>query len=263
MSMTTQAQARPEPNAALRAVRVSLRHSQESFAAAIREAGDWLGLPNECAKRTVQMYESGRVRRPRASMLAAIEHVTGMPGQALGFDTAADAHGADSDTPMATEGPWIPVADPRVKPGPLSGIWLSAYRYPSTGRGAVLGSCHFVVLVQHGARVQARSVPGSASRLKMDMTLNGQVLNGTWAEETRKDGYYGGAVYYGAVHMTGDPSGSHIGGRWLGFGKGTEINDGPWWLDRVTTAVASDDISQFSREPSEEDIAQFSRPPAE
>jgi hypothetical protein len=42
--------------------------------------------------------------------------------------------------------------------------------------------------------LQVRSTPGSRSRLLMDLTANGQVLTGTWNEETSPAGYYKGAV---------------------------------------------------------------------
>ena len=51
-------------------------------------------------------------------------------------------------------------------------------------RGATFTNRHYVAVVQHGARLQVRSTPGSRSRLMMDLTANGQVLTGTWTEET-------------------------------------------------------------------------------
>jgi hypothetical protein len=47
-----------------------------------------------------------------------------------------------------------------------------------------------VAVVQHGGRLQVRSMPGSRSRVLMDMTANGQVLTGTWTEETNPAGYH-------------------------------------------------------------------------
>jgi hypothetical protein len=131
---------------------------------------------------------------PAASSVRALEYVTGQPVATLGFDTAAERYGLDPDEALAIgSGPWIPVADPKAQPGPLSGIWLSSYEYESTGRGATFTSHHYVAVVQHGTRLQVRSTPGSRSRLLMDLTANGQVLTGTWTEETSPAGYYKGA----------------------------------------------------------------------
>lgn len=63
----------------LRAVRVGLDHSQESFAKAIREAGTSLGDPNNCTKRSVQKWESGEVAMPGAPLRRALAAVTSMP----------------------------------------------------------------------------------------------------------------------------------------------------------------------------------------
>lgn len=72
---------------------------------------------------------------PRAVYVRALEYVTGKPVASLGFDTAAERHRLDPDEVLATEsGPWMPVADPKAQPGPLTGIWLSSYEYESTGR---------------------------------------------------------------------------------------------------------------------------------
>jgi hypothetical protein len=61
-------------------------------------------------------------------------YVTGKPVATLGFDTAAERYGLDpGEAPATGSGPWIPVADPKAQPGPLTGIWLSSYEYESTG----------------------------------------------------------------------------------------------------------------------------------
>jgi len=40
------------------------------------------------------------------------------------------------------------------------------------------------------------------------------------------DGYYRGAVYHGALQMLQDEGGRLLAGKWVGFGKDGEINDG-------------------------------------
>lgn len=236
-------------NTALRAKRLALGLSQHDFARAVRYAGEELGVPNNCDKRRVQLWEAGKVGRPHGRYVLALERVTGEPATNLGFESAAERYGLDPGEAMSTTGPWIPLPDPKAAPGPLTGIWLSEYEYESTGRNASFRNRHYVVLIQHGNRVQARSTPGSTSRVKIDMTVNGQVLTGTWSEETSPDGYYRGAVYHGAIQMLGDPAGQRITGQWVGFGKGSEINTGQWNLERVTRSAAQDDIDVYSRPP--------------
>jgi transcriptional regulator with XRE-family HTH domain len=236
------------PNTALRQARLALRLSQDEMAVAVRDAGQRLGTPNGCTKRLVQRWEAGQVALPRAVYVRALEYVTGKPVASLGFDTAAERYGLSPDEILTTSsGPWIPVADPKAQPGPLTGIWLSSYEYESTGRGATFTSRHYVAVVQHGTRLQVRSTPGSRSRLLMDLTANGQVLTGTWTEETNPAGYYQGAVYHGAIQLLLEPTGRKMTGKWVGFGRDFDLNTGPWTLELVTSTVTDATLKEHSR----------------
>jgi transcriptional regulator with XRE-family HTH domain len=236
------------PNTALRQARLALRLSQDEMAVAIRDAGQRLGTPNGCSKRLVQRWEAGEVALPRAVYIRALEYVTGKPVASLGFDSAAERYGLDPDTVLTSRsGPWIPLADPKAQPGPLTGIWLSSYEYESTGRDATFTSQHYVAVVQHGARLQVRSMPGSQSRAMMDLTANGQVLTGTWTEETNPAGYYHGAVYHGAIQLLLEPTGRRMTGRWVGFGRDFDLNTGPWSLELVTSSVTDETMKEYSK----------------
>jgi len=236
------------PNTALRQARRALRLSQDEMAVAIRDAGQRLGTPNGCSKRLVQRWEAGQVLLPRAVYVRALEYVTGKSVASLGFDTAAERYGLDPDEVLATgSGPWMPVADPKAQPGPLTGIWLSSYEYESTGRGSTFTSQHYVAIVQHGTRLQVRSTPGSRSRLMMDLTANGQVLTGTWTEETNPAGYYQGAVYHGAIQLLLQPTGRKMTGKWVGFGRDFDLNTGPWSLELITSDVTDKAMKEHGR----------------
>jgi hypothetical protein len=56
----------------------------------------------------------------------------------------------------------------------------------------------------------------SRSRVLMDLTANGQVLTGTWTEETNPAGYYQGAVYR-CLQLLLEPTGRKMTGKWVGF----------------------------------------------
>lgn len=73
------------PNTRLRAARHALGLSQSQLAAAVREAGRMLGEPNGCSKRLVQKWESGTHLCCRVDYRRALERVTGLPYDALGF----------------------------------------------------------------------------------------------------------------------------------------------------------------------------------
>ena len=229
-------------NTALREVRHDMRMSQDELARAVRQAGQRAGEPNGCTKRLVQRWEAGIVTAPRGPYTRALEHVTGLPISNLGF--ADTEYGISRDQAMTT-GIWLD-GDPKAA-GPLTGIWLSRYEYPSSSRAATFASEHYVILIQHGARLQVRSVPASESRVVMDLTVNGTVVTGTWSEETSAGGYYSGSVYFGAIQMLAEPTGHRLAGKWVGFGRDFDVNTGPWTLRLVSGDTSRETVARYNR----------------
>ena len=105
--------------------------------------------------------------------------------------------------------------------------------------------------MQPGAKLAVRPVPGSASQLAMDLSVNGRVLTGTWAEQTQAGGRYRGAVYTGAIQLIEDenPDPRRFAGKWAGFGKDEETNTGPWSLTLVDEHVSEQAVALWNREP--------------
>jgi transcriptional regulator with XRE-family HTH domain len=232
-------------NAALAEARRLTGLSQYDLAREIRHAGWLSGDPNGCTREMVARWERGTVRLPQARYLRLLENVLGQPVASLGFD-ADLRYGMSRPDALEQAGLDQPftLPDPAESYGPMSGIWLSTYTYSSSGRGASFTSHHYVVLLQSGARVLVRSVPRSASALSMSLTANGTVVTGTWTEKTRGDGYYRGATYVGALQFLEKGSGS-LTGRWIGFGKNGEINDGPWSLELADARLDPGAISRW------------------
>jgi transcriptional regulator with XRE-family HTH domain len=233
-------------NAALTEARRLAGFSQYDLARAIRHRGFLTGRPNGCTREMVHRWENGRTRRPHPSYLLLLEDVLGQPAGNLGFD-ADLRHGMSRAVLLAGAGLDRPMAlpDPAASYGGLSGIWLSTYSYVSSGRGGTsFTSQHNVVLLQTGAQLMVRSVPKSASGLSMQLAVTGLAVTGTWTEQTRPDGYYRGAVYMGAIQMLLKDEGL-LDGRWIGFGKAEEINDGPWSLRRMTGELTPEAISRW------------------
>ncbi|MEV7684437.1 helix-turn-helix transcriptional regulator [Streptomyces bungoensis] len=248
-----------EPNAALRAARISLRMSQDDFARALREAGERSGQPNDANKRLIQRWEAGISVTPRPVYARALEAVTGLPIEVLGFTTpvpqarvADDGHGGHDlkDSPVGIVGSQGQPAAQAAPHRNQAGIWLSRYEYYSSGRDATYTQMHYVVVLQHGNRITVRSLPGSAdSTLTMDLTMDGSVLTGTWTEQTAEDSYYRGARYHGAIQMLAEPTGRRIAGKWLGFGKEMEINSGPWELVFKDASTNKATLDQYNHRP--------------
>lgn len=116
----------------------------------------------------------------------------------------------------------------------LSGVWRSRYKYPSSSRGGEFEYQHTIRLHQEGNRIAAESVPEEQqSYLALKLSLQDNVATGTWQEQTEKDGYYKGAVYYGAIQLILSEDGNRMSGKWTGFGKDGEVNTGSWELERI------------------------------
>ena len=237
-----------QPNTALRAIRASRFWSQEDLARAVREAGERAGEPNQCDKRLVQRWESGQVRQPRGAYARALEAATGQPIGNLGFQPADQRYGLDRSQALDLAAELLP--EPKGVPaGPLSGIWRSRYEYVSSGRGnEAYVSEHYGVLLHRGQRLQFRSLPDTADgRVLMDMTANGQVITGTWTEQTDSSGYYQGSVYHGAIQMLLEPTGHRMSGQWVGFGRDFDLNTGPWSLELVTADTGQAALAEYNR----------------
>jgi hypothetical protein len=237
---------------------MGLLMSQDDLARALREAGQRVGRPNDASKRLVQRWEAGVTVTPRPTYARALEVVTGLPIAALGFSTAVpharvsgdDRGGHDVDhSPMgiaAASGSQQQSA-PR---GNYSGVWLSRYEYFSSGRDASFVGLHYVVIIQHGDRLTVRSLPRSSdSSLTMDLTVDGNVITGTWVEQTAAESYYRGARYHGAIQLLAEPTGRRMVGKWVGFGKEMDVNTGPWELifEDVSTHRAT--LDRYNRRP--------------
>jgi len=222
--------------------------SQDDFARALRTAGDRAGQPNDANKRLVQRWEAGVIFAPRPVYARALEAVTGLPIEALGF-AAAIPHGGEADAPPVEI---APAGRPGSAYGNYSGVWRSRYEYFSSGRDATFADQHFVVLLQHGDRLTVRSLPGSAdSQLSMDLTVDGNVITGTWVEHTAGGGYYRGARYHGAIQLLVEPTGRRMTGKWIGFGKEMDVNTGPWELVFQDASTSQATLGRYNRRPSD------------
>ncbi|MDO3645694.1 helix-turn-helix domain-containing protein [Nocardia mangyaensis] len=242
---------RTTPNTALRAARTARIMSQDDLARALREAGCV-----SATKRLVQRWESGTTTQPRPSHARALERVMGLPIETLGFGTvragrevggAIDrSHEVESEISAVAPNP----AAPTRTVGDYSGVWLSRYEYYSSGRDSSFTVAHYAVILQHGTQVTVRSLPGSSpSTIELDLTLDGPVATGTWAERTAVEGYYRGARYHGALQLLADPTGNRLAGKWLGFGKDFEINSGPWELVLQSPSTSKATLDTYQRPP--------------
>ncbi|WP_369207578.1 helix-turn-helix domain-containing protein [Streptomyces sp. PU-14G] len=251
------------PNDVLRAVRIGLRLSQDDLARVLRRSGEEAGEPNDASKRLVQRWEAGISRTPRPVYARALERVTGRPVEALGFclpvpgsRVREDGHGGhdvEAEETGTAGGAGARARHQQQPPPHYGGVWLSRYEYFSSGRGDTFTGAHHVVLVQHGNRLTGESLPGGSnnpdSPLALEMTVDRNVVTGTWTEQTATGGYYAGARYHGALQLLVEPTGRRMTGKWLGFGKDFDVNSGPWELVFLGGSTGKAALERYSRPP--------------
>jgi hypothetical protein len=237
--------------------------SQDDFARALRVAGERAGVPNDANKRLVQRWESGATVAPRPVYARALEAVTGLPIESLGFTAPYARISGEGASGDSASGDDIPITTTTIEPlrgttprgsvrDNYSGVWISRYEYYSSGRDTMYVGQHHVVLLQHGDRLTVRSLPESASSaLTMDLTVDGSVVTGTWVEQTAEGGYYRGARYHGAVQMLAEPTGRRMVGQWVGFGKEMEVNTGPWELAFRDASTNRATLARYNVRPDE------------
>jgi len=208
--------------------------SQDTLARKIREAGPRYGYPNGCNRATIHRWLDGAKPQPHYVLL--LEATLGTPAADLGI--AYETYDMDRDQMLIEAGLDTLMPEPDedigVVYGPLTGVWLSEYSYPSSSRQKTYTSRHYVLILQRGQGLVVRSLPEQESTLSLDLTVNGKMTKGNWTEITSKGGYYAGSVYDGTIQMEIGPAGDRMTGKWLGFGRDPgEINDGPWKFTRV------------------------------
>lgn len=135
----------------------------------------------------------------------------------------------------------------------LSGIWLSRYEFYSSGRNGTYIGAHHVLLLQTGDRITGRSISSNSldpgSSLSLDLSVERNVITGTWRERTGPEGYYTGATYHGAVQLLAEPTGRRLSGKWVGFGKNMDVNSGPWELSFLNPSTTPAVIQRYSEPP--------------
>ncbi len=155
------------------------------------------------------------------------------------------------------EGVSQPVGDAETAAQPqgedFSGIWLSRYEFFSSSREQTFTAAHHVLVVHRGNRLTVESLPGASSNpdspIHLDLTVDRNVVTGSWTEQTATDGYYQGARYHGAIQLLVEPTGRRMAGKWVGFGKDFDVNTGPWELRLLDKSTSKAALESWSRAP--------------
>jgi hypothetical protein len=164
-----------------------------------------------------------------------------------GHDMAPSVEGGVTE-PSAAQAP-----TPQAATDNYSGVWLSRYEFYSSSRDETFDAKHHVVVLQHGNRLTVQSLPGAStnpdSPLSMDLTLDRNVVTGTWTEQTAAGGFYQGARYHGSLQLLVEPTGRRMAGKWVGFGKDFDVNTGPWELRLLDRSTSKATLETYSTTP--------------
>ena len=230
---------------AIRNARLSLGYSQDELAQRLREHGH-----PSVAKRTVQRWEHPiNATHPRRHFVLALAAILGISPEDLGPPVVQDSDGARHVRAWTSFSP--PTEDSQVareSDGRLPGLWLSRYQYWSTGRQRPYISQYHVILVQNGTSVTVESLPyGVDPRLVLDLTVEGNVVTGTWDEYTDPHGHYLGERRWGALQFLMTPSHRYMFGKWVGWGSGNVVNSGPWDLTWLGADTSTEALAPYQR----------------
>ena len=135
--------------------------------------------------------------------------------------------------------------------GERSGIYLSVYGYPSSGRDSTFTSKHYVMVA---ARREARDPVGS----RAGFATRRWTCPPTGASSPGPGQSRPGATVLIAARFTralsqpieDDNLGARtFAGKWAGFGKDGEMNTGPWSLTLVEQHLGEQAVERWNREP--------------
>jgi hypothetical protein len=115
----------------------------------------------------------------------------------------------------------------------FSGVWHSTYYFTNKleGKGK---SEHDVKIYKTGNQVVMQSLPNKEeSYIILRLTLDDNLLTGTWNEQTSPTGKYEGQTYYGAVQLMIDKDGNKIHGKTVSYNHEMEIISDNWEIVRT------------------------------
>lgn len=103
----------------------------------------------------------------------------------------------------------------------FSGTWQCKYWYPSNDQpGTEEVSEYTGTFHQIGRHITYQSEPNEdGSYMFVRMTADGDLVTGTWHENTAPEGEFAGSMYSGAFQALVDESGGKVDGKWAGIGQ--------------------------------------------
>lgn len=234
--------------------------SQGDFARAVREAGARAARPDDADKRLVQRWEAGGTTAPRPVCARALEAVTALPAEFLGFAPRPSARsprtgtaGTTSKRRRTASHPWPPGRSPSRRPrtGTTPGCGrpaMSTSPAAATPRtpGSTTSSCSSTAT---GSRSAARPAPPTArSPWTARSTATSPPVRGRSRPRPRAT-TAGPATTVRSSCSSSRPAGRRMTGKWVGFGKEFDVNTGPWELVFQDASTTKATLEAYNRRP--------------
>jgi hypothetical protein len=115
----------------------------------------------------------------------------------------------------------------------FSGTWHSTYHYTSTAKPGNFTSEYDVTIHSIGNQLIVESKPSPQGEyLLLRLMLDSGIATGTWHEQTSPKGDYQGVTYYGALQLVLSADEQSFKGKWVGFNRKMQVQQGDWELVR-------------------------------
>lgn len=129
----------------------------------------------------------------------------------------------------------------------FSGIWCCRYWFPSNvNPGEEEPSEYQVTIHQRDNTLVLESLPNQEeSYMLVRLTVDGEVVGGSWQEHTSPHGEFQSMIYSGLVQLLYDKEAKRMDGMWVGIGRDHEADKPAIYSGRWEISYLGDE--QMSR----------------
>lgn len=121
----------------------------------------------------------------------------------------------------------------------FTGLWRCTYWFPSNTHDGEDASEYIVDIHQQGQQLVAQSLPNKIEAyMLVRLSVDDNIVTGTWHETTSPHGEFKGMLYSGAMQLLLNEDYTRMEGKWVGVGRDhakntADIYDGRWLLERL------------------------------
>ena len=124
----------------------------------------------------------------------------------------------------------------------FSGTWTNTHWYPDATDSGEENCVHRMTAYQRGDKlVLENESEAETPHMTINLTIDGNLATGTWAETTDAEGDYEGITYSGAMQLLVSDEGRRMEGKWVGVGRHKQddgsyeprIYTGRWLMERA------------------------------